>query len=363
MKRCTFLVLGFLLCLSGVGQSGAYIGVKTPSEIPWEELSISGKRFIVTGEAHNVSCNYPFQLSELKYLVSKGFRHLVWEVPFSYGLIAQEYINTGNDSLFQFIGGYKELEDYWKGVYQLNKEMAAGDKLHLWGIDHEIGENSGSLNRARLFIKALHLLVEDKGELPVLLQKEFQHLKFPIQSSALREIKHRLNQMQELPEIKDFLGSGLTNFQILVNRLDYYKVKRNDEMLEAFNEICTLFKLDSSAKFLGRFGWGHIDKSYRHSMSYLLENDLASPVKNSTYVVGVQYIDCAAFSSRASIVLENEGVVNDRAQKRVLRKFQDHDTTPIKIFQWPAGKSATGWKEEVDVLFVFSGYGGIEPVK
>src|SRR5687768_2762325 len=109
MKKIVSLIL-LITCLAqlrATSQTGTYISVNKAEEIPWERIE-SSKRFIVAGEAHNVSINFPFQLSHLNYLTTKGFRNLVWEMPYSYGFIAQQYISTSNDSLLPFIAWSQE---------------------------------------------------------------------------------------------------------------------------------------------------------------------------------------------------------------------------------------------------------------
>jgi hypothetical protein len=257
------LLISLLTCLSffsANSQAPAYTAVRTAEEIPWERYTPGEKRFIIAGEAHHVSSIFPFQLSHLRYLVTKGFRNLVWEMPYSYGLIGQEYISTGNDSLLKYIAWSKEDLVYWKGVYELNQSLPEDDKLCLWGIDHELGDNTGGSYRAKYFKKALELLAEGRNNVPNLLQEELLLLNTSTTVKEITDSKQRLQKMQHNPEVAAFYGERLPHFQILVNRLDHYKTFRNDEMLEAFNEICSKFHLDSSAKFLGRFGWGHIDK-------------------------------------------------------------------------------------------------------
>jgi hypothetical protein len=361
-----FLSLIFLLaCLVPFdtrSQNGNYIAVAKADEIPWERYESPTKRFIIAGEAHHVSCIFPFQLSHLKYLAAKGFRHLVWEVPHSYAFIAQQYISSGNDSLLQFLTGSTEAWDYWKGVRAINQALPQDDKLHVWGIDHELGDNVGGQYRSTIYKKALQLLAESRGEMPPSLRQEYLALEAAVTVKAVTDIKHRLQKLVHHPEVAAFFGEQLPHFIVLANRLDHFKVRRNDEMLEAFKEICSLFRLDSSAKFLGRFGWGHIDKSQKNSMSWLLENDPSSPVRNSTFVIGVQYLECAS-AARNNGFLENDGIVHDGTQKKALAALNRQDPSPIKIFTWPEGEKRKGWAKEADVLFVFSGFPAVTLLK
>src|SRR5215203_142736 len=361
----TFLLL--LSCsayFNAKSQTPNYVAVHTAEQIPWQHYTPFDKRFIVAGEAHHVSSIFPFQLSHLEFLVTKGFRNLVWEMPYSYSLIGQQYILTGNDSLLQFIAWSQEDSVYWKSVYQLNKTLPEGDKLHLWGIDIELAENvSGGAYRTRLFKKAFFLLREGRGIPPPSLQQEFVVLDTSTSAATAIEVKHRLQKLKDNPEVAIFFGERLPDFIILVNRLDYFKALRNGNMLDAFREICSFYHLDSTAKFLGRFGWGHTDKSYKKSMSFLLENDPYSPVKNSTYVIGVQFLNCTSWSADKKIVLENYGIVDDRSQKQTLATINQQDSSPIKIFTWPLDEKRKGWAKAADVLFVFSGYPAITPRK
>jgi hypothetical protein len=361
-----FRIMLFLICMESFhanSQMPAYKAVPLPEEIPWEQYTPSDKRFIMAGEAHHVSCIFPFQLSHLKFLVTKGFRYLIWEVPYSYSLIAQHYISTGNDTLLRYLARSREDLAYWKAVYEINRNLLQGNKLHLWGIDHELGDNVGGTGRAKDFKKALILLTESKGELPPSLQQAYLSLKSDTTIAGLTGIKHRLQAMQHDPEVVAFYGECLMDFRALVNRLDHYKVSRNDEMLEAFKEICSMYQLDSSAKFLGRFGWGHTDKSYKKSMAWLMENDPSSPVRNSTYVIGVQYLNCTSAVRVGGLVIDNDGIVTSRSEKEALATLNQQDPSPIKIFSWPAGEKPRGWAKAADVLFVFSGYPQITIMK
>ena len=327
------LLLSCLAYFNAKSQTPTYVAVRTAEQIPWERYTPIDKRFILAGEAHHVSSIFPFQLSHLQFLLTKGFRNLVWEMPYSYSMIGQQYISTGSDSLLQFIAWSKEDSVYWQSVYQLNKTLAEGDKIHLWGIDIELAENvSGGAYRTRLFKKAFSLLREGRGAPPPSLQQEFVVLDTATNAAIAIEVKHRLQKLKDSPEVAAFFGDRLPDFTILVNRLDNFKPFRNANMLDAFKEICSFYHLDSTAKFLGRFGWGHTDKSYKKSMSWLLENDPSSPVKNSTHVIGVQFLNCTSWSSAKKIALENYGIVDDRLQKQTLATINQRDSTPIKIF-------------------------------
>jgi hypothetical protein len=222
---------------------------------------------------------------------------------------------------------------------------------------------TGAVYRVNYFKRALQLMAEGRGALPPSLHEEFLSLQTDTTDKALTDIKHRLQKVQDHPEITTFFGDRLPYFRALVNRLEYYKVGRNDEMLEAFKEICSLFSLDTTAKFLGRFGWGHTDKSYRKSMSWLLENDPSSLVKNSTFVIGVQYLNCTSAIKRDGLLLENYGIVDNRSQKMNLVSLDQQDPSPIKILTWPPAEKTKGWAKAADVLFVFSGFPGVTPLK
>jgi hypothetical protein len=362
-SRCLLICCLAVVSFRALGQTADYTAVQRPELIPWEQFSSPDKRFIVAGEAHHVSVIFPFQLSHLHFLVTKGFRHLVWEVPFSFSYIAEEYISTGNDSLLRHLAWAEEDLFYWKSVYKINQALSEGDKLHIWGIDHELGKNTGGTYRAKIFWKALQLMAASRGDMPPSLLQEYRSLQKDSAGNTFTDIKHRLQKVQDLPEVVSFFGERLPYFKILVNRLDHYKVSRNDEMLEAFKEICSSYHLDSTAKFLGRFGWGHINKSYKKSMSWLLENDPSSPVRGSTFVIGVQYLNCTSAVRIEGLFLENDGIVYDRKQKKRLLEIDQMDASPIKIFGWPSDKKPVGWAEAADVLIVFSGFPGVTLLK
>jgi hypothetical protein len=349
---CAFL-LAFVFTASHA-QQASYAAVSDAAHIPWENYTPAGKRFILAGEAHHVSSIFPFQLSHLTYLVSQGFRHLVWEVPYSYSLQAQSYLDNGDDSALSVISWSVEDRVYWSAIRALNQSLPAGDRLHLWGIDHELDDNAGGMRRASDYKKALRLLVRGRGPVPAPLRDGYASLDTATMPGTLKAIKNGFRQSLSDPSVAAFFGDRFIDFTILVNRIDHYKVRRNDEMLAAFAEICALYHLDSHAKFLGRFGWGHTDRSLRQSLSWMLENDPSSPVRNSVYVVGVQYIHC--YSSVSKEEIENTGIVGNGAEKKELAAIDRLDPSPIKIFLPPSGGRARGWAQKADVLFVFSGF-------
>ena len=357
MKKLLYILLLLSFTKAVNAQSKNYISINRAEEIPWEQFHPTDKRFIVAGEAHQVASIFPFQLSHLKYLVTKGYRHLVWEVPYSFGYIGHQYITTGNESLLRYISYSIEDLAYWRGVYALNKSLAPGDKIHLWGIDHELGKDLRGQLRVKTFQKAISLMMEGKGELPPSLKHELDSLLKAETVDELNKVKRRIQDRQKV--LNAYFGKDLPHFNILLNRVDFYKVKRNDEMLEAFKEICSLFKIDKSAKFLGRFGWGHTDKSYKQSMSWLLENDPSSPVNGSVYVIGVHYLNCMASVTRAGLPLPNVGIVSADWEKKTLFNIDQKHPSPIKIFQSALHEKKPGWTKNADVLFLFAGFPGV----
>ena len=357
------LLLGISIFLSlefnALAQTANYIAVSSTEEIPWEAFHPTDKRFIIAGEAYQVACVYPFHLSHLKWLVTKGFRHLVWEVPYSFSFIGDRYINTGNDSLLRYITFSRESLAWWRAVYALNQSLAEGDKIRLWGIDHELG--NGSPSSLQTFQKAVSLMMEGKGALPPSLEHEMDSLLSAKTMKELKGVKQRIRQ--RLKVLSSYFGKDLAHFTLLINRVDFPNVNRNQEMVKAFREICTTFHLDSRAKFLGRFGWGHTDKSSRQSISWLLENDPSSPVKGSIYVIGVHYLRCTSSISNSGLLLNNVGIVSAESEKKKLVSIDHQTPAPIKIFQTPLDENKKGWTRSADVLFLFSGYPGVTILK
>ncbi|MDB5252583.1 MAG: hypothetical protein JWP27_1752, partial [Flaviaesturariibacter sp.] len=342
------------------GQSPSYVKAATAAEIPWERYTPNSKRFIVAGEAHHVSSIYPFQLSHIRYLAARGFRHLVWEVPFSYSLIAQAYLD-GTDSLLSQLSWSVEDSVYWTGLRALQASLPAGGRLYLWGLDHELGDTPGASSRKANYKQALRLLADGRGPLPSVLRSGYASLDTATTTEAVTAIKKGFQKLLPDPAVAAFFGDRFIDFAILVNRMDHYVVRRNDEMLAAFTEICHLHGIDSTAKFLGRFGWGHTGRSARQSISWLLENDPSSPVRNSTFVVGVYYLNCFSYHPLKTVVAHQDGIGTTAAQKKELAALDRTDPARIRILTWPENEQRKGWAEDADVLFVFSGFPGVTP--
>ncbi len=94
-----------------------------------------------TGENHLFrTSNYKLQLKMLKYLYKEaGVRHLILEFGFSRGYLVDQYVQTGDTSVFTILNDYsfEEYSRLYKGLYEFNQSLPEGEKIKVHGVDIE----------------------------------------------------------------------------------------------------------------------------------------------------------------------------------------------------------------------------------
>lgn len=94
-----------------------------------------------TGENHLFrTSNYKLQLKMLKYLYKEaGVRHLILEFGFSRGYLVNQYVQTGDTSVFTILNDYsfEEYSRLYKGLHEFNSSLPEDEKITVHGVDIE----------------------------------------------------------------------------------------------------------------------------------------------------------------------------------------------------------------------------------
>lgn len=136
--------------------------------IDWEQGfndSVFGEsknvRVFLAGETYFQDGNYRAKKALLSYLHQNcGVNYLMLEESIGAGILAEEYLKTGDEELLHFMmkakkeqhGNTKEDAEFWKWLYEYNQAQPEQQKIHVIGLDIEsIWE--GEAVAARLLLK------------------------------------------------------------------------------------------------------------------------------------------------------------------------------------------------------------------
>lgn len=118
-------------------------------------------RVFLAGETYFQDKNYQAKKMLLSYLHQNcGVNYLLLEESIGAGILAEEYLKTGDEELLHFMmrakkeqhGNTKEDAEFWKWLYEYNLEQPEQKKIHVIGLDIE-SNWEGEAVAARLLLK------------------------------------------------------------------------------------------------------------------------------------------------------------------------------------------------------------------
>ncbi|MFT5817869.1 MAG: hypothetical protein ACI95K_001356, partial [Lentimonas sp.] len=105
--------------------------------------TLSQFRVFITGENHTYTeSNARLWLKMIKYLhANAGVRNIMFEYGYTYGYLVNEYLQTGDTTLFSSIDqfAYKEYSAVIKELREFNEELPDSAKLYFAAIDIDRG--------------------------------------------------------------------------------------------------------------------------------------------------------------------------------------------------------------------------------
>ena len=333
------------------------------NNINWGNYIDTSHKFIFSSESHAVSCDYDLSFSIIRYLLKTNSVNLIIEYPFSFGIITNEYLKTGEDSLLKYICYSEEQKNFWHKFFALSKTLPQGNRIKVWGIDFEFG-NSGH-GRSDAFPVALKILMQKTGNIPPLLISKSLELFNNNRNdlARMRAIKNTLYDSLERKDIINYWGKHYKTYKQLISRYDHLKSRRNGNMFQNFISLYndSLF-ISHQSRFFAQFGYVHVLTTFKHSLAYLLNHANNSPVKSSVFTLYNQYINCYSnLPMDHHLLIQNGGPIEKKRNKDILLKIANEDSSGIKIINMEAfnKKFPSIAKEGMNLLILLSNFNGI----
>lgn len=224
-----------------------------------------------TGEYHDESRNKEISLEMLKYLNKEyGVNYLVCEVQYSIISKLNEYIQNGDEKLLNdSINLIKERNpeyagetyyDFWKGLYDYNKNLPKGKKIQAFGIDmdfiptHTLNEmvNLVSNNEPPTEIASKIKKIKELFGGEVSDEQEATNI--------LTDINEDLNKNTQ--HYKAFLGDNLqafkSNLSSMMNTAKYAETMNVNRDPLMYDNFMRIYKENPKGKYYGQFGVAHI---------------------------------------------------------------------------------------------------------
>lgn len=262
------------------------------------------KKIFFTGEDHRfIEANNSTTLAFLKYLNQKqGVNHLMLELGYSWGEIANRYIQTGDSALFELLqySSHKSFNVFFKDLYEYNKNLSPENKIQIHGIDVE--------RFYELALLHLNFLIPSTKEVPNELILSIESIQSLAKYVEIQGLQEKENEEEEESTEEDsseeedeysssldiskysifqsidsilsdfqrnrklyavFLDSNFTEFEKITQELKIYKqwrIYENSNMVQRFifrenymfQNMKRLFEEFPNAKFYGQFGRCHV---------------------------------------------------------------------------------------------------------
>lgn len=235
----------------------------------FEGAGLEKYRIYLAGENHGIAANFEFQLYIVRYLYeNQGVRNIIIESGYSDAELLNVYMQTGDSGILKNImANYKgtfsyskDMEKFYKNLYEYNKTLPEDAKLRLIGIDvqHQIGTGVDYL---------LYLIPETK-DVPddVLadiraLENAKKESSYNLETFQLINVSLTANKEayikylgEDYPRFKKALDNIIQNYECVREGEYEYLLAREKEIIENF--ISQYEELDNG-KFFGMLGVFH----------------------------------------------------------------------------------------------------------
>ncbi|WP_118976993.1 hypothetical protein [Taibaiella koreensis] len=292
---CVFLLL--LLCLNRAGvvkagdrncvDSGLHLGTSIDSLTHELFDALPGGDFYLIGETHNFIANNDLLLALVKTLQPKGVYNIVNELPHASCFLFNEYLSTGDERLLAEIrpkASYQVLKD----IYAFNQRQPEGKRIKFYGIDYM---DVDDLDNLSLSLKRIggKLAPEPNRLYGVIAAYAARDTITRDDAVAFNAVLDRYLNGDSAAYYKQYFGPYYADLALMASNIVGTK-GRSDKTI--FNGFLSLYRYcfsngEASPKFLAMYGFGHLK-----GFGTRLSADKASPVKNKTIIVGLQYYEC-----------------------------------------------------------------------
>nr|WP_294994501.1 hypothetical protein [uncultured Sediminibacterium sp.] len=269
-------------------------------EIPYEKYLPEGKDIILISELHNVSSTYPVLESVLQKFILKGFRNIIQEMPFSYSIICNEYLETGDTAYLNMISSSEEAKKFYTNIRALFLKLNKKESPRFWGIDFELGESRMN------YVKAAAAILRRKYHYPPYIQRILGEINNSENILQIKSLRNELSNTIEQGVFQNqFNQNGIDLLTVFASRNDTYTKHRDIQLFQNLFRIDSIIKAkEPDAKYIGSFGLSHVNTALKYSLSSILLSDTAW--SNRTSIIGTHYFNCIS-----NYGLRKETIVND----------------------------------------------------
>ncbi|RAJ06502.1 hypothetical protein LX64_01629 [Chitinophaga skermanii] len=262
-------------------------------------------KVVLLSEVHNVGVNKALQYDIIEQLSKKGFRHVLLEMPFSYSIIANGYMKTGDKFLLEQLATTCEQKAFWQKAYALQQTLPPNQQIHFWGLDFEVDKN-----RIPYWTSALQVLSRFY-RYPQELRNIFMNLP---PSASKNEVMTAGFEIQTYLQ-KNFrdTSEGMQLLRILLNRTPKAPKNRDAEMYKAFQEIDVFINQRyETPKYFGAFEVAHVNPANKSAFAMNIQGE-ASQWRNAVMLIGTQYVHCKASAPGEKVAdIENVGMLKGK---------------------------------------------------
>jgi hypothetical protein len=270
------------------------------SDVSFTPFLNERSEMILVSELHNISSTYQILEGIASQTLTKGFGYIIQEMPLSYSILCNEYIENGDTSLLNLISSSNEAKNFYQKIRELSLQNTVIVKPKFFGIDFELSE--GRIKYMKVAVKILLSKYTYDSNIQKVL-KEISLNKNLKEIKALRnELRLLLNQNSNAQITSD---EGYDLLRLFANRNDEYFKHRDAQLFQNFSEIDSMIrKTNPQPKYLGSLGLAHVKTSLKNSFTSILLKD---PYwTNRIDIIGTHYYQCIS-----NYGLEKETLVND----------------------------------------------------
>lgn len=329
------------------------------------------KKIYLMNELHWVRMNNLIRHDLIKLFHQKrNVNCFLIEINHSFAFGMNLFLKYGDTKILADFDGYDQSNmidtakfyNKIKNLYQYNLEQPSNNRIRYVGIDFEMDKN-----RTRDYVLAMgYFLKIGKDKLPLPIAEILKG----IRRSDIGNVKYLIMQNEILlsetqkyrKEIANAFEDMFADYLLIINAPKKIPSGRRDgDMVNTLNYAVKVLQETGSVKesvFMGSFGKAHIFPEDSNSFSSLVQK--SEYFKNSTSLIGVQYINCLSrYKNGTTNPIENDGLsIKNKANNIVvgsyLKRISDKTNKPIILLN-NLKKSNVEYFKYYDAILIYTG--------
>ena len=268
------------------------------------EQELENYELYLTGESHGTQGNYLLWEYFTRFFVEKAdVKYILLESGYAVGELLNNYLETGDeDYLYNIMKAFKgspsynrELQRYYKNIYEYNESLAEAQKIQFIGIDVE--------HQYSLAIQYLQELVGMDvvpGELQDVIN-EIKHWPWYARpgKDTLQEWSASCKTYERL--YKDLLGDDYFGFEFVINNLMASTDNQPEREAAIISNFKKVYEHLPKGKYFGQWGSYHTSlEQHRKDMSEpfaAVINKNYEPIKDKVLTIWYRYENCRIMES------------------------------------------------------------------